>query len=98
MIIIRHDPLVSSGQVLYGRYAHVDEIGVLVGDRVVRGQQICKVGNAEGLFSYHLHFDLSPTTILATQPWHWPKMDRTALRKNYIDPLDFLLNHRPEER
>jgi murein DD-endopeptidase MepM/ murein hydrolase activator NlpD len=68
-----------------------------VGDRVVRGEQICKVGNAEGLFPYHLHFDLSPTTILATQPWHWPKMDRASLRANYIDPLDFILNHRPAE-
>jgi hypothetical protein len=96
VIIIRHDPLVSSGTVLYARYAHIENIIVKVGDRVVRGQQISKVGNADGLFAYHLHFDLSPTTILATQPWHWPKMDRAALRANYIDPLDFLINHRPK--
>lgn len=97
VIVIRHDPLISNGQVLYGRYAHVENLIVKVGDRVVRGEQICKVGNAEGLFPYHLHFDLSPTTILATQPWHWPRMDRTNLRANYIDPLDFILNHRPAE-
>ncbi len=98
VIIIRHDPLISTGQVLYGRYAHVEDVRVQVGDRVVRGQQISKVGNAEGIFAYHLHFDLSNTTVLETQPWHWPKMDRTALRANYIDPLDFILNHRPEDR
>jgi murein DD-endopeptidase MepM/ murein hydrolase activator NlpD len=97
VIVIRHDPLISNGQVLYGRYAHVESLIAKVGDRVVRGEQICKVGNAEGLFPYHLHFDLSPTTILATQPWHWPKMDRASLRANYMDPLDFILNHRPAE-
>jgi murein DD-endopeptidase MepM/ murein hydrolase activator NlpD len=98
VIVIRHDPLIGNGQVLYGRYAHVENLIAKVGDRVVRGEQICKVGNAEGLFPYHLHFDLSPTTILATQPWNWPKMDRASLRANYIDPLDFILNHRPAER
>lgn len=98
VIVIRHDPLISTGQVLYGRYAHVEGVRVQVGDRVVRGQQICKVGNAEGLFTYHLHFDLSPTTILETQPWHWPRMNRTELRANYVNPLEFILNHRPKER
>ena len=98
VIVIRHDPLISTGQVLYGRYAHVEAVRVQVGDRVVRGQQICKVGNAEGLFTYHLHFDLSPTTVLETQPWHWPRMNRTELRANYINPLEFILNHRPKER
>jgi hypothetical protein len=98
VIVIRHDPLVSTGQVRYGRYAHVENVRVNVGERVVRGQQISKVGNAEGIFAYHLHFDLSDTDILATQPWHWPKMDRTALRENYIDPQAFVDDNRPEER
>lgn len=97
VIVIRHDPLLSTGQVLYGRYAHVEGLKVQVGDRVVRGQQICKVGNADGIFAYHLHFDLSPTSVLASQPWHWPKMDRATLRANYIDPQDFILAHRPAE-
>ena len=55
-------------------------------------------GNADGIFAYHLHFDLSKTTVLETQPWHWPKMNRTEVRANYVDPLDFILNHRPEDR
>jgi len=98
VIVIRHDPLITTREVLYGRYAHVDEIQVAVGDRVVRGQQIAKVGNAEGIFAYHLHFDLSPTNILASQPWHWPKMDRAALRANYTDPQAFIQANRPQER
>jgi murein DD-endopeptidase MepM/ murein hydrolase activator NlpD len=98
IIIIRHDPLVSSGQVLYGRYSHVTDPRVAVGDRVVRGQQIARVGNAEGVFAYHLHFDLSPTAILETQPWHWPKLNWNALMTNYIDPQAFIRQHRPKDR
>lgn len=98
VIIIRHDPLITTGQVYYARYAHVEDISVRVGDRVVRGQQISKVGNADGIFAYHLHYDISPTTILATQPWHWPRLDRASLRANYMDPLAFTRNNRPLER
>ncbi len=97
IIVIRHDPLVSTGKVMYGRYAHVETVLVKVGDRVVRGQQIAKVGNAEGIFAYHLHFDLSPTSILASQPWHWPKLDRDNLLANYADPQEFVRNNRPKE-
>jgi murein DD-endopeptidase MepM/ murein hydrolase activator NlpD len=98
VIVIRHDPLITTGQVIYGRYAHVEDIEVSVGDRVVRGQRISKVGDAGGIFAYHLHFDLSPTDILASQPWHWPKLNRANLRANYIDPLEFIREHRPKDR
>jgi murein DD-endopeptidase MepM/ murein hydrolase activator NlpD len=98
VIVVRHDPLISTGQVMYARYAHIEDLRVKVGDRVVRGQQISKVGNASGLFPYHLHYDLSPTTILASQPWHWPKLNRDNLLANYVDPLDFTRRHRPTDR
>jgi murein DD-endopeptidase MepM/ murein hydrolase activator NlpD len=96
VIIIRHDPLVTSGQVLYGRYAHIEKMRIKVGDRVQRGQQIANVGNAEGLFPYHLHFDLSATTVLENRPWDWPKLDLNRLRQDYIDPLAFIKQNRPK--
>ncbi len=96
VIIIKHDPLKKSGgKVLYGRYAHVNEMVVKVGQRVQRGQQIALVGNAFGQWAYHLHFDLSPTTILETQPQHWPGKDEDATFKNYIDPRTFIEQNRP---
>lgn len=98
VIIVRHDPLLTDGRVLYGRYAHVENIRVTVGQRVVRGEQIANVGNAEGAFPYHLHFDLSPTTILQSKPWHWPKLDLNNLLANYVDPRQFTLDNRPPER
>jgi murein DD-endopeptidase MepM/ murein hydrolase activator NlpD len=98
VIIIRHDPLVSTGQQLYGRYAHVENIRVKVGDRVQRGQQIANVGNAEGIFPYHLHFDLSVTSVLENAPWDWPKLNLDRLRRDYTDPRKFVEGHRPGGR
>ncbi len=95
VIIIRHDPLAKNGKVLYGRYAHVDTMLVKVGQRVSRGEQIATVGNSFGQWAYHLHFDLSPTTILETQPQHWPGKDQTELLANYIEPRDFIEKNRP---
>lgn len=95
VVIIRHDPLASSGRVVYSRYGHVENMLVKPGDRVKRGQQIAKVGNAFGRFAYHLHFDISPTRILETEPQHWPAKNLDNLLANYIDPRDFILKNRP---
>ncbi len=98
VIIIRHDPLVTTGQVVYGRYAHVEDMRVQVGQRVTRGQRISSVGDAYGAFPYHLHFDISPTSVLQTQPFHWPKLDLDDLLANYVDPQRFIMLNRPPER
>ncbi len=95
VIIIRHDPLVSNGQSMYGRYAHVENIRVNVGDRVQRGQHISNVGNAEGIFPYHLHFDLSPTDILEREPWDWPKLSLFRIQRDYVDPRQYIADNRP---
>lgn len=95
MVIIKHDPLVVGGTVLYSRSAHLDRIDVQVGQRVTRGQQIGTIGNAFGRFAFHLHFDLSPTTILETNPEHWPGRDRDELFRHYIDPRIYIQNNRP---
>jgi murein DD-endopeptidase MepM/ murein hydrolase activator NlpD len=98
LIVVRHDPLVSTGQTLYGRYAHVNKPAVKVGDRVVRGQQMANVGNADGNFAYHLHFDLSHTRILETNPGHWPKMNLNQVLAHYLDPREFVAKNRPPLR
>lgn len=96
IIIIRHDPLYQPGaRVLYSRYAHVQAMKVKPGDRVKRGDQIAEIGDAFGQFVPHLHFDLSPTSILETRPNDWPAKNLAALQKNYIDPLEFIRNNRP---
>ncbi len=96
LVVIRHDPLYEpSGQVIYSRYAHVQNMRVTVGDRVARGQRICEISDAFGRYVPHLHFDLSATTILETRPGNWPKLNYDLLVKNYIDPRDWISRHRP---
>ncbi|MGJ3241184.1 MAG: peptidoglycan DD-metalloendopeptidase family protein [Anaerolineae bacterium] len=96
VIIIRHDPLYTpNGQVLYSRYGHVQNMRVKVGDRVKRGQQLAEIGDGFGRFVPHLHFDLSPTTILDTRPTDWPGTNQAALLRNYIDPLAWIKKSRP---
>ncbi len=95
MIVIQHDPLIFSGQVIYSRYAHVEPMVVKAGDRVVRGQYIANVGNAFGRYAYHLHLDVSPTQILFSRPWDWPGTNKARLESNYVSPYKFLIAHRP---
>ena len=95
-IIIRHDPLPNSTQVMYSRSAHLEVMYVEPGQRVKRGDPIGKIGNAFGRWAYHLHFDLSPTTILETNPAHWPGTNRTATFANYVDPKEFITANRPK--
>lgn len=85
IIVIWHDDI-------FARYAHVEKPLVKVGDTVKQGQQIASVGNANGQQPWHLHFDISPTTILREKPAHWPKMNITELKNNYVDPKQFLIN------
>ncbi|MCA9957538.1 MAG: M23 family metallopeptidase [Anaerolineales bacterium] len=95
IIIIKHDPL-PDGTVVYSRYAHVENMRVKVGDRVTRGQQICVVGMSGGSGgNYHLHFDISPTDVLQTEPGHWPGTKREDVEKHYVEPLAFIQGKRP---
>jgi murein DD-endopeptidase MepM/ murein hydrolase activator NlpD len=94
IIVIRHDPL-SDGKVYYTRFAHVASWIVQEGDRVERGQQVCSVGNAGGRVACHLHFDISKTDILEQRPGHWPGLDLDAVYANYVDPREFIIDHRP---
>lgn len=96
VIIVRHDPLRNpNGAVLYSRYGHVQNMRIVVGQRVVRGQKLAEIGTGNGRFVSHLHFDLSPTTVLESKPHDWPGVDYARLVKNYIDPLQWIQRNRP---
>ena len=96
LVVLRHDPLYEpSGQVIYSRYAHVQNMRVTVGERVARGQRICEISDAFGRYVPHLHFDLSATTLLESRPGNWPKLNYDLLVQHYIDPRDWISRHRP---
>lgn len=91
IIVIDHG--IVEGNPLFSRYGHVESINVSVGDAVVMGHQIAKVGNGEGLFPYHLHFDISVTDVLRTLPGHWPGNNKPLVQQHYVDPKAWLKAH-----
>ncbi len=97
LIVVRHDPL-PDGTVVWSRYAHVENRIVQEGNRVERGQQIAQVGNADGALPYHLHFDVAKTSVLETNPAHWPGNNLTGVLNNYTDPRQWIIDHRPPGR
>lgn len=92
IIVIDHG--IVDGKPLFSRYAHVTNIRVNPNDVVRVGQQICQVGNGEGLFVYHLHFDISYTTVLRDQPQNWPAPSsnpkKSLVQEHYVDPEKWL--------
>jgi hypothetical protein len=90
VVVIRHE---EHG--IYSRYAHLDRMQVATGDIVQRGQKIGRIGNAFGQLAYHLHFDISPTNILATNPGHWPGNNLQQVALHYLEPRSFIRLTRP---
>lgn len=91
IIVIDHG--IVDGKPLFSRYAHVENINVSVDQSVSAGDPVGTVGNGEGLFPYHLHFDISTTDKLRDQPWHWPGAIRSQVLKHYVDPKEWLQMH-----
>jgi murein DD-endopeptidase MepM/ murein hydrolase activator NlpD len=94
MIVIRHDPL-PDGTLAWSRLAHLQSRTVTAGERVRRGQLVGTLGNSEGRFSPHLHFDIAKTSVLENNPNHWPGQRMDLLQQHYVDPLMFVRRYRP---
>ncbi len=94
IVIIRHDPLTTGGAYVYSRSAHLATVSVRAGQRVQRGDPIGTIGKPSG-GTEHLHFDISPTEALFNNAGDWPRLDLTRLKRDYIDPKDFILRNRP---
>lgn len=95
IIVVRYE--LEDARVIYARYAHVESeqhsptvnsnnLMVKAGDKVAKGQQIARIGNAFGTMAYHLHFDISPTGVLLNRPDDWPKLNLRLLKLDYADP------------
>ena len=90
LIVIDHG--IVDGKPLFSRYGHVEAMNIKAGQLVKTGDQIAKVGNGEGLFPYHLHFDISATEQLLKMPTYWPGNDSKGVKHHFVDPKKWLSN------
>lgn len=86
------------GKVYYVRYAHLENFAVAAAQSIARGVLLGHVGYSGLNGPYHLHFDISPTAVLLSDPGHWPGLNRAGVVANYVDPLAFILARRPVAR
>ena len=94
IIIIKHTH--PNGSLFYSRSAHVNHFQfpvVSTGAKVSRGQVIAHIGDADGKFPAHLHFDISHTNILQQNASHWPGNNLADVHTNYSDPRQFIMNN-----
>lgn len=96
VVVIRHH--IGGGTHVYTRYAHLqpDEILVAAEDWVKHDDIIGLTGrNMSGSSPgpYHLHFDVSITSVLLNDPGHWPGDNRTLVLQHYTDPKAWLQGH-----
>lgn len=92
VIIVRHNFWDDKGrlQVCESSYHHLKERLVKAGDSVNRGQKIGTIGNANGLYPVHLHFELRKTPGMGLEQSKYEKST-----KNYWEPSEFIRGHRP---
>lgn len=74
-------------------YAHLDTYSVSVGDVVVRGQQIGTVGDADGKYAPHLHFEMRWNENLVPTANHGYSCPDEA--SGTFDPTNFINKHPP---
>lgn len=84
VIIIEHT--LKTGERVQTLYAHMQEILKTSGE-VKKREQIGKVGNANGRYYCHLHFELrTPDSIM----WNKAGDGYSKDRKGWLDPSDFI--------
>jgi murein DD-endopeptidase MepM/ murein hydrolase activator NlpD len=89
VIILRH-AYMEGAQVLYldSLYGHLDQIFVREGEQVQRGQKIGTIGNNNGMYPAHLHFEMRKNLRIGMARVAFPR-DFT----NYWNPSEFIALH-----
>lgn len=91
IVLIEHE--LPNGEKIWSQYAHLSEINVTEGKNVNRGDLIGKIGNANGEWASHLHFEIRKTLLPAN---YWPSgLSKETIQQKYYSPTDFINSHRP---
>lgn len=93
IVLLEH--ALPDGSRVWSQYAHLNQILVSNGQKVVRGQQLGTIGKgANNVYIAHLHFEIRRNNLSAG---NWTPMvkDRNQVLANYYYPTDFIKAHRP---
>jgi len=90
VVVIEH-PFLDG--VIYSRYGHIDNVLVRQNQLVSRGDKIGSVGRDALGGPFHLHFDISATSVLRNNPEDWPGMSLDRVLKDYVDPIKFIVDN-----
>jgi len=90
VVVIKH--MLENGDAVWTRYAHIKiNPELTVGSMIKRGAQIGVIADylPAGPAGDHLHFDVARIDLGAA-PGDWPGLDVDRLRRDYVDPLEFV--------
>lgn len=97
VILIKHS--LSSHELVWSQYAHLDQRAVARGEIVGRRQIVGTVGRGpNNRFAAHLHFELRKTDL----PYNaWPRTNQEAwseeqVRQHWLNPSLFIKQNRPQ--
>lgn len=90
VVIVRH-AYVEGGETRFidSLYGHLDRFLVRQGELVARGQKIGTIGDAHGMYSAHLHFEIRKDLRIGMQRSSFPR-DFAS----YFSPTEFIKTHR----
>ena len=86
--IVRLIHQLPNGAIIESFYAHCENMLVEEGDWVKRGDQIATIGNADGAYLAHLHFEIRTDTSMGNGGGYSPDTE------GYVDPTAFIEAHR----
>jgi murein DD-endopeptidase MepM/ murein hydrolase activator NlpD len=86
VIIIRH--YLSDGSQIESLYAHCDTMMVKAGEWINKGHQIGTIGNANGVYPAHLHFELRDSVGMSIGGGY------SSNTQGFVDPTRFIRAHR----
>ena len=88
VVIVAHR--MPNEEVVTSLYAHLDEMSVEVGEDLVRGAPLGTLGDADGVYIPHLHFEIRSDEALGVGGGYAKE------KEGWVDPMGFIGANRPE--
>jgi len=98
VVLVEHHFL-NNNQIdtVFSQYAHLDTYTVHVGDTIKRRQKVGTIGDGDGSFKAHLHFELRRASMRDFSTVYWPSSegkDSAFIAAQYLEPSSFIKAHR----